>query len=200
MMIYDKYKLFQSTLLQEERRDAGYRFRKPYGNFNPRSYKRSDGRSSQKSTGACKDFNPRSYKRSDTDLRLWLFYYLISIHAPTRGATPMGEYYNVICEISIHAPTRGATMISSRDIVEMEISIHAPTRGATVYSPDQWKWRCNFNPRSYKRSDMITRRTLFTFLEFQSTLLQEERLFAERAQEDAERFQSTLLQEERHLR
>ena len=33
--------------------------------------------------------------------------------------------------ISIHAPTRGATMISSRDIVEITISIHAPTRGAT---------------------------------------------------------------------
>ena len=56
--------IFQSTLLQEERRDAGSRFRKPYGNFNPRSYKRSDLRL-QFWCWTGKYFNPRSYKRSD---------------------------------------------------------------------------------------------------------------------------------------
>ena len=109
VMIYDKYKLFQSTLLQEERRDAGYRFRKPYGNF-----------------------NPRSYKRSDTDLRLWLFYYLISIHAPTRGATSTRMIVTPAAVISIHAPTRGAT------------------KSHTMYPINA----VNFNPRSYKRSDV----------------------------------------------
>ena len=78
---------------------------------------------------------------------------VISIHAPTRGATGMtisidGEYV-----ISIHAPTRGATRPyhrrarnphhfnprahEGRDQMAVKvysariISIHAPTRGAT---------------------------------------------------------------------
>ena len=78
--------IFQSTLLQEERLKLKYI-------QNGNSY-----------------FNPRSYKRSDAGLVL---------------DNLSGRL------ISIHAPTRGATMISSRDIVEITISIHAPTRGAT---------------------------------------------------------------------
>ena len=79
---------------------------------------------------------------------------LISIHAPTRGATangcrrlsdcrafqstlPRGErliglhaiYATPV--ISIHAPTRGATTSSHLRPVPTQISIHAPTRGAT---------------------------------------------------------------------
>ena len=57
--------------------------------------------------------------------------YLISIHAPTRGATalwiPIGKWV----QISIHAPTRGATYIALMMILPSLISIHAPTRGAT---------------------------------------------------------------------
>ena len=79
---------------------------------------------------------------------------IISIHAPTRGATSRRfhpskkrNYFNPRshegsdkaiscknkrkCKISIHAPTRGATDINLSGIVATEISIHAPTRGAT---------------------------------------------------------------------
>ena len=57
-------------------------------NFNPRSHKRSDCIAIPLSTITCY-FNPRSHKRSDKAL----YYPLttlcnISIHAPTRGATP----------------------------------------------------------------------------------------------------------------
>ena len=45
---------------------------------------------------------------------------------------PDSESHTVI---SIHAPTRGATYDCSCDIVEITISIHAPTRGATVGLP-----------------------------------------------------------------
>ena len=79
---------------------------------------------------------------------------IISIHAPTRGATmstnlreqlyqfqstlPQGE--RRISEstvshkpiISIHAPTRGATRFFILLTIRDFISIHAPTRGATV--------------------------------------------------------------------
>ena len=80
--------------------------------------------------------------------------WIISIHAPTRGATgyapeeikqiifqstlPQGERLidpartPRAYKISIHAPTRGATIYNRRSRLETVISIHAPTRGATI--------------------------------------------------------------------
>ena len=80
-------------------------------------------------------------------------FFLISIHAPTRGATGAGHTIdnmdlnfnprsykrsdkvviqtNVDDGISIHAPTRGATDGGYKGAGETVISIHAPTRGAT---------------------------------------------------------------------
>ena len=77
----------------------------------------------------------------------------ISIHAPTRGATPYKPHEIHKISISIHAPTRGATQKMVGEINRMKfqsthpqgvrrlfddgfldalhISIHAPTRGAT---------------------------------------------------------------------
>ena len=78
---------------------------------------------------------------------------VVSIHAPTRGATkPIRLPVNLII-VSIHAPTRGATCVSRLlDLTKMfqsthphgvrrnsavpkatliYVSIHAPTRGAT---------------------------------------------------------------------
>ena len=103
--------------------------------FNPRSYKRSDSRTSSK------------YDRSD----------FISIHAPTRGATTsfaaticklrlfqstllqeerLGADIMFLCSdnISIHAPTRGATSLWMLQRNSGSISIHAPTRGATLFT------------------------------------------------------------------
>ena len=99
--------LFQSTLLQEER---------------PKLL-----------TIVCisVNFNPRSYKRSDPDFVFPLILIMISIHAPTRGATITLVYTD---------------------------SLHL-----------------NFNPRSYKRSDHDTDALAPLHLQFQSTLLQEER-------------------------
>ena len=77
---------------------------------------------------------------------------MISIHAPTRGATVAFEFWVRAFYISIHAPTRGATHFSSFLCAKIRISIHAPTRGATtlfIIMPKKWQ--------------------------FQSTLLQEER-------------------------
>ena len=82
---------------------------------------------------------------------------VISIHAPTRGAThgsanqyksnlifqstlPRGERRldtkAMKCnnKISIHAPTRGATAVENPVGIISGISIHAPTRGATDMS------------------------------------------------------------------
>ena len=58
-------------------------------------------------------FNPRSHEGSDGSLDLYYNYLLISIHAPTRGATCRSWLTSYqILQISIHAPTRGATMTS----------------------------------------------------------------------------------------
>ena len=34
---------------------------------------------------------------------------LVSIHAPVKGATPVGNIQNEVTEVSIHAPVKGAT-------------------------------------------------------------------------------------------
>ena len=58
---------------------------------------------------------------------------IISIHAPTRGATCQSwAMLSIRPEISIHAPTRGATLQGRKWPTIHAISIHAPTRGATL--------------------------------------------------------------------
>ena len=99
------------------------------------------------------DFNPRSYKRSD----------------PTRTPTANPHI------ISIHAPTRGATIEYHNKYMALKISIHAPTRGATLTDVFNEEKVMYFNPRSYKRSDRPSLLPFSLSRIFQSTLLQEER-------------------------
>ena len=59
----------------------------------------------------CSNFNPRSHEGSDLCVSVpSLTDFVISIHAPTRGATWRGACSIIAWEISIHAPTRGATL------------------------------------------------------------------------------------------
>ncbi len=100
---------------------------------------------------------------------------VISIHAPTRGATSLkateyklsidfnprshersdnyipDEFKSYI--ISIHAPTRGATIGRHVPSTSICISIHAPTRGATNFLLLLKFGIRYFNPRSHERSD-----------------------------------------------
>ena len=57
---------------------------------------------------------------------------LVSIHAPTRGATRLPRRTQWRESVSIHAPTRGATRHGLRGASRGRVSIHAPTRGATL--------------------------------------------------------------------
>ena len=83
------------------------------------------------------DFNPRSHKGSDAiAYTAGAGIRIISIHAPTRGATIAASTSLDTDGISIHAPTRGATVIDpARTPRAYKISIHAPTRGATSANP-----------------------------------------------------------------
>ena len=87
LMENELVKIFQSTLLQEERHVFYITICISF------------------------PFNPRSYKRSDKILLIMLVHCRLSIHAPTRGATFKIHTIKIIISLSIHAPTRGATML-----------------------------------------------------------------------------------------
>ena len=69
----------------------------------------------------------------------------------------MWEQNQPIALISIHAPTRGATGYKCIISLKHKISIHAPTRGATTGTLTIGWGHTDFNPRSYKRSDRYKR-------------------------------------------
>ena len=165
--------IFQFTLPREERRQVQAQ-PLTLQNFNPRSHERSD-HITQSFVFRFFNFNPRSHERSD--------------------------YYesndNVKLKISIHAPTRGATPSRSLTMSPISISIHAPTRGATLSNDVKSSIRY-FNPRSHERSDhMSFVKSARHINRFQSTLPREERLIFFQVKTCANTFQSTLPREER---
>ena len=82
-------------------------------NFNPRSHEGSDNYSDALKT-TLDNFNPRSHEGSDSSICSFVYFLIISIHAPTRGATENSQKQVTRCCISIHAPTRGATAIFAK--------------------------------------------------------------------------------------
>ena len=68
----------------------------------------------------------------------------VSIHAPTRGATPQITKYIFPVIVSIHAPTRGATNALLEKQQTWSVSIHAPTRGATFLTPKLFNFSTMF--------------------------------------------------------
>ena len=77
-------------------------------------------------------FNPRTHTGCDSRSYTQHVFIMVSIHAPTRGATLHGPVLRRGIRVSIHAPTRGATW-QCRAFAWLDniVSIHAPTRGAT---------------------------------------------------------------------
>ena len=81
--------------------------------------------------------------------------------------------YNYL--ISIHAPTRGATLLPSLASRIPDISIHAPTRGATEEHQCKPAQKHYFNPRSHEGSDPNFQLFFQNLFAFQSTLPRGER-------------------------
>ena len=82
------------------------------------------------------DFNPRSHKGSDLcRLRISMPIQIFQSTLPQgeRQASRAVQYLSSV--ISIHAPTRGATRSFKAKGFNIKISIHAPTRGATLSMP-----------------------------------------------------------------
>ena len=179
-------RLFQSTLPREERLTALCIIYPSYNYFNPRSHERSD------SFSVLHDPNM-----------------IISIHAPTRGATEGCQILALeivnfnprshersdrlqSCrlsgiQISIHAPTRGATNQLVLDKLDELISIHAPTRGAT-------NWVASMCLEKFISIHAPTRGATAKAIEndkngvFQSTLPREERQYFVRLQSKTKHF------------
>ncbi len=80
-----KLLIFQSTLPREERLNSLECVGFP-NNFNPRSHERSDSKQYDFKFNT-ENFNPRSHERSDPSPVSLVVTSIISIHAPTRGAT-----------------------------------------------------------------------------------------------------------------
>ncbi len=77
-------------------------------------------------------FNPRAHAgRDEGDIGRFDIA-VVSIHAPTRGATCPACCTAQAINVSIHAPTRGATFTTDAFSQVVSVSIHAPTRGATA--------------------------------------------------------------------
>ena len=79
---------------------------------------------------------------------------IISIHAPTRGATMKNLYKQYEGNISIHAPTRGATIMPYYN------KLYKSFQSTLLQEERLWSSvvtliRVDFNPRSYKRSDRV---------------------------------------------
>ena len=128
-------KVFQSTPLREGRRFNLSPKVSQSSSFNPRPYERGDIDYKPKIQGF-EDVSIHAPTRGATPCsRLSIpMRNCVSIHAPTRGATEAYLAIYAAVDVSIHAPTRGATRGQARWLTKRRVSIHAPTRGAT---PDQ---------------------------------------------------------------
>ena len=120
-------------------------------------------------------FNPHSHEGSD-GIRLDVYkLFVISIHTPTKGATPPATKAANKLSISIHTPTKGATPFIVYRHNFFVISIHTPTKGATS----------------------VRRIRHYNLPQFQSTLPRRERPTAINSFKTIARFQSTLPRRER---
>ena len=133
--------------------------------FNPRTHTGCDP-SYLVAYGKDYRFNPRTHTGCDIVHGAFRMMSLVSIHAPTRGATSTKRKVDVLESVSIHAPTRGATsnMIDCAESFVFQsthphgvrrhlvsnpagstgVSIHAPTRGATS------RCNCHFMPTKFQ--------------------------------------------------
>ena len=105
----------------------------------------------------------------------FVYFLVISIHAPARGATYVPKHYANTLQISIHAPARGATFCFE---TLQTVFLHFNPRsreGSDIYSSIVIHQEQYFNPRSREGSDTILNFIRLNRVLFQSTLPRGER-------------------------
>ena len=122
------------------------------------------------------DFNPRSHEGSDANTP-----YCYNYSKEFQSALPRGErlgfcpYVQNLCLISIRAPTRGATWIlpvCSKSLPYFNPRSH---EGSDWWNPFTAVSGCYFNPRSHEGSDFAIAKKNSTIAKFQSALPRGER-------------------------
>ena len=143
-------------------------------NFNPRSHERSDSISTPKETVTkFQSTLPREERHVQSSIIINVKRFqstlpreerrevsmelrgidVISIHAPTRGATLNRTMRNETRGISIHAPTRGATHLQGIFLSLLEFQSTLPREERPFFPMLQFLGNPYFNPRSHERSD-----------------------------------------------
>ena len=168
--------LFQSTLPRRERRCIHSQLlRLSY--FNPRSREGSDDSTDSNDILHFVISIHAPAKGATKDMISFSKSIIISIHAPAKGATSLLEPSNDSEVISIHAPAKGATGgLYSLSTINT-ISIHAPAKGATHQTTLKYLLITYFNPRSREGSDDSGAAAVLSPDIFQSTLPRRERRF-----------------------
>jgi len=99
--------------------------------FNPRARTGRDATRSLIKAGSM-GFNPRARTGRDLPNFPDADIYIVSTHAPARGATSRFCAAVTAPRVSTHAPARGATCQPCRGEHQHAVSTHAPARGATA--------------------------------------------------------------------
>ena len=77
-------------------------------------------------------FNPRSREGSDIIIIAFQFLFVISIHAPAKGATSFQIFFQKTFSFQSTLPRRERPMLTEWINFNHGISIHAPAKGATL--------------------------------------------------------------------
>ena len=99
-------------------------------------------------------FNPRTHTGCDGAKHPIIALVKVSIHAPTRGATPDIMPGNSGLRVSIHAPTRGATQFQLRFFPVEEFQSTHPHGVRRFPGTIKNKVKC-FNPRTHTGCDQL---------------------------------------------
>ena len=158
------------------------------------------------------NFNPRTHVGCDSASRLTCLTPIISIHAPTWGATTAQDLLKMGVEISIHAPTWGATKFYVNTEGSLEFQSTHPRgvrliiiyfllryrtfqsthpRGVRRLSLSFCKSSIYFNPRTHVGCDFVPCRLLYGGWQFQSTHPRGVRLIRQPISPIVQVFQST---------
>ena len=168
-------------------------------NFNSRTYTRCDSRLKQ-IMDEKNNFNSRTYTRCDKipPSRKNLNPKFQFTHLHEVRPYELDELSKSIM-ISIHAPTRGATVTIRDYNADTTISIHAPTRGATC-NDGFVKWIVSTFQFTHLHEVRRVNNDFFKFIgEFQFTHLHEVRRFWASHRQGSYRFQFTHLHEVRRI-
>ena len=91
--------------------------------------------------------------RRNNDIAAYLSF-LVSIHAPLKGATRIGMNLWADYMVSIHAPLKGATFMHWFNCNHLSVSIHAPLKGATFSDYSGVEPKSGFNSRTPEGCDI----------------------------------------------